>query len=127
MITGVKGTVSDTGTGYVLLNVGVFTLEVQVPASIIPQMENQAVTLFTHLRITNDQPVLYGFPSQPSLNLFLRLITISGVGPKIALALMSYLKDDDLKEAISSGNAKALTAVTGVGAGTASKIIRSFR
>lgn len=127
MITGVKGTVSDTGTGYVLLNVGVFTLEVQVPSSIIPQLENQAVTLFTHLRIANDQPVLYGFLTQPSLNLFLRLVTISGIGPKIALALMSYLKDDTLKEAISNGNVKALTAVSGVGPGTASKIIRSFR
>ena len=126
MISGVSGTVLRTGPNYLLLMVGPITLEVQVPTSRMEDWRDKRVHFFTHMRIVNDQPVLYGFPTHEGLNLFLRLTVIKGIGPKLGLALLSAMSDDALLQALSSGDSKALTAVPGVGAGTAQKIIRGF-
>ncbi len=80
------------------------------------------VQLFTHLRVRQDELSLYGFATQEELNLFETLMTVSGVGPKVALSVLSAAPIDTLRIAIAEGNVEALTAVPGVGKKTAQRI-----
>ena len=85
------------------------------------------VHLFTHLRIRDEQPVLYGFPTAASMQLFQRLTAVSGVGPRLALALLSSLGPTGLRQAIATGDVSALSSAPGVGQRTASRIILDLK
>ena len=101
MIVRVQGSLEAVGPDWVHLNLGGVTLQVFVPTSAIGGLGPQGgqVSLFTHLRIRDDQPVLYGFPSAASMELFLLLTGVSGVGPRIGLALLSSLGASGLRQA----------------------------
>ena len=93
MIVRVQGKLEAVGPDWVYVNLGGITLQVFVPASSIGDLGPQGgqVSLFTHLRIRDEQPIMYGFPSAASMELFLLLTGVSGVGPRIGLALLSTL------------------------------------
>tara|TARA_B100000949_G_scaffold56731_1_gene49928 strand:+ start:1829 stop:2293 length:465 start_codon:yes stop_codon:yes gene_type:complete len=80
------------------------------------------VRLFTHLRIRDEQPVLYGFSSTPAMQLFLMLNGVSGVGPRLSLALLSSLGVSSLQQAIANGDIASLSSAPGVGRRTAGRI-----
>ena len=86
----------------------------------------EKVTFFTYLHFKQDTLALFGFISQDELNLFKKLITVSGVGPKVALALLSGIPIDRLIMSILAGDEKALK-VPGVGAKTAQRIILELK
>ena len=86
-----------------------------------------AVSLHTLLRIREEQPVLYGFPDDASLQLFTLLTGVSGVGPRLGLALLSALDPASLQLAVATGDAAALAAAPGVGRRTANRIILELR
>lgn len=79
------------------------------------------------MRIRDEQPVLYGFPDDVSVQLFTMLTGVSGVGPRLGLALLSALGPASLQLAVASGDAAALAAAPGVGRRTANRIILELR
>ena len=129
MIVGVRGLLEAVGIDSVQLQVGGVTLLVYVPASSISALGaiGSQVQLFTHLRIRDDQPVIYGFSTPASLELFLVTQGVAGVGPRLGLALLSGLGAAGLQQAIAGGDVAALSSVTGVGRRTASRIILDLK
>ena len=83
----------------------------------------EKVTLHLHMNIREDDISLYGFLNKEALRLFQLLISVSGVGPKVALAVLSALTVNDIQMAVISGDAKALTKANGVGTKGAQRII----
>lgn len=81
------------------------------------------ITLTTHLQVREDAMELYGFTSPKEQRLFEKLITVSGVGPKVAMAILAAASVDDLEAAIERGQAEVLTKVSGVGTKTAERIM----
>ena len=125
MIVAVKGILEATGKGYLDLGVGGVTLRVMVPASTLDGLGSlgDEVRLHTHLLVREEQPALYGFASAADLALFQMLISVSGVGPRISLALLSSLQGQSLVGAIASGDEASLSRVSGIGKKSAARII----
>ena len=129
MIVGVHGTLETTGPDWVNIRIGGVTLQVSVPANSVSSMGalGSQVALHTHLRIRDDQPVLYGFTDAAALGLFSMLAGVSGVGPRLALAILSALDPARLQTAILTGDVAALSSAPGVGNRTASRIILDLK
>ena len=129
MIVGLRGTLAAIGPDWVHVSVGGVTLQVWVPANAIASLGTvgETVSLHTLLRIRDEQPVLYGFTDEASSQLFTLLNGVSGVGPRLALALLSSLDPASLQLAVASGDATALAAAPGVGRRTANRIILELR
>jgi Holliday junction DNA helicase RuvA len=107
------------GVGY-RLSVSSKTLE-QVPAA------GQAATLLAHLILKDDGINLYGFATEAERDLFLRLISVSGIGPKMALTALSGSSVGELRSAIAAGDAKRFQVVPGIGRKTAERVIVELR
>lgn len=88
---------------------------------------NTEVTISAHLHVREDALELYGFGSTAEQQLFEKLLTVSGVGPKVAMAVLSAATVSDIEQAIERGQASVLTAVSGVGTKTAERIIVDLR
>ena len=129
MIVGLRGTLAAIGPDWVYVVVGGVTLQVWVPANAIAALGTigATVSLHTLLRIRDEQPLLYGFPDEASSQLFTLLTGVSGVGPRLALALLSSLDAASLQLAVAAGDAAALAAAPGVGRRTANRIILELR
>lgn len=129
MIVALRGTLAAIGPDWIHITIGGVTLQAYVPASAIPALGaiDDTVSLRTMLRLANEQPTLYAFPDDASLRLFTLLTGISGVGPRLALALLSALDPAALQLAIAAGDATALAAAPGVGRRTANRIILELR
>jgi len=129
VIVGLRGTLSAFGPDWVHVTVGGVTLQVFVPSNAIAGLgaAGDTVSLHTLLRIREEQPVIYGFPDDASLQLFTMLTGVSGVGPRLGLALLSALDAASLQLAVASGDAAALSAAPGVGRRTANRIILELR
>ena len=129
MIVGVHGTLETTGPDWVHVRVGGVTLQVSVPANTVSNMGaiGSQVTLHTHLRIRDEEPVLFGFSDAAALGLFSMLTGVSGVGPRTALALLSSLDPARLQTAIVTGDTAALSSAQGVGNRTASRIVLDLK
>jgi Holliday junction DNA helicase RuvA len=129
VIVGVRGVLEASGPDWVHLQVGGVTLQIFVPASAIGGLgpTGGPVHLFTHLRIRDDQPVLYGFPTFSASELFLVLMGVSGVGPRHSLSLISSLGEAGLQQAIGAGDISALSSVTGVGRRTAGRLVLELK
>lgn len=85
------------------------------------------VTVFTHLNVREDALDLFGFATKEELDAFKLLISVSGVGPKAGLAILSELTPDAFAIAVSSGDAKAITAANGVGPKLAQRVIMELK
>lgn len=83
--------------------------------------------MYTYLHLREDVMVLYGFLTKDDLELFKQLITVSGIGPKGGLAILSTLDADDLRFAVLSGDAKAISKAPGIGAKTAQRVILELK
>ena len=129
MIAGVYGVLSATGDDWVQVTVGGVTFQVQIPASEILTLGEvgSQVQLFTYLRIRDEHPILYGFTSQAALELFLVTQGVSGVGPRLGLALLSGLGAAGLQQAIALGDSARLSGVSGVGRRTADRIVLELK
>lgn len=111
--------IAAAGVGY-RLAVSAETLK-SVPAA------GREATLHSHLVARDDSLALYGFATEEERELFLQLVSVSGVGPKVALAVLSAAAPAELVRAIAHGDAKRFTAVPGVGKRTAERIIVELR
>ncbi|MDA1128356.1 MAG: Holliday junction branch migration protein RuvA [Chloroflexi bacterium] len=129
MIVGVHGILETTGSDWVNVRVGGVTLQVHIPANSVSSLGaiGSQVNLHTHLRIRDEEPVLYGFTDAAALGLFSMLTAVSGVGPRMALALLSTLDPARLQTAIVTGDVAALSSAQGVGNRTAGRIILDLK
>ncbi len=129
MIAGIKGTIEAIGSNWVIVDVGGISYQVFLPTSTLSTLGvvGQEVKLHTHLAVREDNLSLYGFGSARELALFQTLITVSGIGPKIGMAMLSAMEVDQLTLAISSGDADMLTAIPGIGKKTASRIVLELK
>ena len=98
---------------------------IKVPQTVIQKLPNlhDKVKIFTHQYVREDEISLFGFMTMEELNVFELLITISGIGPKAALSILSYLTVDEFKIAVMSQDAKALTKAQGIGLKGAQRIL----
>jgi Holliday junction DNA helicase RuvA len=125
MIGSVRGSVVErTATGEVLVEVGGVGYRVHVPASALPTLHpGDAAFLFTHLHVREDAMLLYGFPTRDERDTFEALIGTTGVGPKLALAMLSVHSPTALRRALLEDDLAALTLVPGVGKRTAQRLL----
>jgi len=124
MIATVEGVLQYRGPDGIIVNVGGIGLWVYSSGSTLGQLTpvNSKVSLFTFLHVREDNLSLYGFATGVELTLFKKLISVSGVGPKVALALLSGLSVEQLSQAIVTSNADAISQVPGVGKKMANRI-----
>lgn len=120
MIGKLQGIVDYIGDGYIILMAGPVGYKVYTPEYLTPK---STVALWIETIVREDSIRLFGFSSIASQNLFNQLTTVSGVGPKVALAIMSTIKTDTLMSAIATGDAKTIATAPGVGKKVAEKII----
>ncbi len=124
MIGSVRGSVLERlGTGEVLVEVGGVGYRVLVPLGALPNLSpGVPAFLFTHLHVREDAMVLYGFPTRDERDTFEILLGASGVGPKLALAILSVHSPTALRRALIEDDLDALTLVPGVGKRTAQRL-----
>lgn len=129
MIAGIEGLIVSKGANVVVVKAGPVSFAINVPGSTFGKLGHQGTTvaLFTHMYVREDNIALYGFISPQDLALFEQLITVSGIGPKVALALLSTMAADQLVAAIISGNSDLLSQVPGIGKKTAGRIILDLK
>ena len=120
MIGKLQGIVDYTGDGFVILMAGPVGYKVFTPEYLSPK---STVSLWIETVVREDSIRLFGFSSLQSQNLFVQLTGVSGVGPKVALGIMSTIKSDTLMSAIATGDAKTIATAPGVGKKVAEKII----
>lgn len=108
----------------ITLDVNQVGYDIMVSSRLLQQLPNngEMVQIYTHLQIREDQWNLFGFSSAAERDLFRQLISVSGIGPQLGLALMDTFSLPDLVQAIVSGNTKLLAKTPGVGAKTAERI-----
>jgi Holliday junction DNA helicase RuvA len=129
MIGSVRGTVLErTPAGEVLVEVGGVGYRVLVPSGTLARAEPGTATfLVTHLHVRDDAMVLYGFASREERDTFEVLIATTGVGPKLALAMLSAHAPNSLRRAVAEGDLDALCLVPGVGKRTAQRLLVDLR
>jgi Holliday junction DNA helicase RuvA len=125
VIGSVRGSVLErAATGEVLVEVGGVGYRVLVPVSAMPGLDpGAAAFLFTHLHVRDDAMVLYGFPTREERDTFEVLVGATGVGPKLALAILSVHSPAALRRALLDDDVDALTLVPGVGKRTAQRLL----
>ena len=125
MIGQLKGQIISKNPPEVLLEVSGIGYELLCPMSTFYQLDNSSedTLLYTHLSIKEDSHTLFGFISKDEKNMFRELIRVNGVGPKVALAILSHLSVSSLVDCIVSEDADLLAKTPGIGKKTALKLI----
>jgi Holliday junction DNA helicase RuvA len=129
MIATLEGTLEYRGDDSIIINVGGIGFRVYVPTSTSSQLGavKGRVSLYTHLHVREDNISLYGFASSEELTLFKSLISVSGIGAKLALSLLSALNPEQLVMAITSGDIDLLSQTPGIGKKMASRLVVELR
>ena len=129
MIERLRGTLVSRRPDRVLVEVGGVGYSVSVPTSTARDLPGvgEEVVLHTHLHVREDAMVLYGFADESALDMFRLLLGAPGVGPKVALAMISSLSTDEIHRIILSEDADGLTVVPGIGKRSAQKIILELK
>ncbi len=129
MIAALKGKLQALGSEWAIVNVGGIGFKVYMPTSTLATLGaiGEEVELHTHLYIREDNATLYGFATAEELGLFQTLIGVSGLGPKLALAMLSAMSVEKLAMAIATGSADLLDEIPGIGKKLASRLILELR
>jgi len=129
MIASLCGRLDALGTEYAIINVGGIGFQVYMPTSTLSTLGTvgKEVKLYTHFHLREDNATLYGFATSDEMGLFQTLIGVSGLGPKLALAMLSAMSVEQLAMAIATGSTDMLTTVPGVGKKMASRIVLELK
>ena len=129
MIGYLSGQLLNKKPNLVLIDVQGVGYEVHIPLTSFYELpdEGKEVALRIHTHVREDALILYGFGSQREKDFFLKLITISGIGPKVAISILSGAKVEELAQAIARGDLLRLTAIPGVGRKTAERIVLELK
>jgi Holliday junction DNA helicase RuvA len=125
MIANLQGILRSKGKDFVVVQVGGVGFQVFVPQRLAGNLggAGQEITLFTHLHVRENELTLYGCATEDELALFRLVQTVSGIGPKVALSILSSLPPDEFRLAIARGDETALAHVQGIGPKTAKKLV----
>jgi len=129
VIATLRGRVIAQGKQSVVLDVNGVGFQVMVGASDLEQLAEvgREVALFTHLQVREDGLVLFGFSTEDARDLFELLLTVSGIGPRVALALLSAFSPESLQNALVQEDVGALSRVPGIGPKTARNLVFHLR
>jgi Holliday junction DNA helicase RuvA len=125
MISRLSGTVWSCGDDHVVVHVSGIGFQVHTSTSALAQLGDpgRPIELFTYLHVRENDLTLYGFPSEEEVALFKLLLSVSGVGPKVALSVLSTISPETLHQAVAGEEPAVLSRVPGVGPKTAKAII----
>lgn len=129
MIASLSGTLESIGTDRAVINVGGVGFAVLMPTTALSALgvPGKEVKVFTHLQVREDALTLFGFATQEELWTFETLLGVSGLGPKLALAMLSTLSPEQISTAIATGSAEMLDMIPGIGKKVASRIILELK
>lgn len=129
MIVRLSGTLVSRQPPSLVLEVGGVGYEVEAPLNVFDRLpaDGEPLTILTHLVVKEDAHVLYGFLSQADRRLFRELLKVSGIGPRLALAILSGVSGDDFALMVEAGDSQALTRLPGIGKKTAERLILEMR
>jgi len=128
MIALLRGTLAYKSSDHVIIDVGGVGYRLFIPLSTFYSLpETGDVSLFTHTHVREDALLLYGFLSMEEKELFGILISISGIGPKLAVNILSHIPAKDLKRAIATGDIKRLSSLPGIGKKTAERLVLELK
>ena len=128
MIASVRGPVARVGLDHVVVEVGgVGMLVHTTPATASTCRRGSEASLATTLVVREDSLTLFGFASPAERDMFETVQTVSGVGPRLALAMLSVMGPDELATALASGDSKALTTIPGIGVKSAQRLVLELR
>lgn len=128
MIALLTGQIAYKSIDHVILDVGGVGYRLQIPLSsyyVLPEEGN--VRLFVHTHVREDAIHLFGFLAQEEKDLFLLLISVSGIGPKLALNILSHMPVDGLCRALAGGDVKTLSTLPGIGKKTAERLVLELK
>ncbi|RZN39419.1 MAG: Holliday junction branch migration protein RuvA [Methanosarcinales archaeon] len=129
MIAHINGTLSTKAPARAILDVGGIGYELQIPAStyvVLPEIEGR-VRLHTHLHVREDALLLYGFASTGELEFFRLLLSVSRIGPGVALNILSGIAYNEFKSAVYSEDLGVLSSIPGIGTKTAKRLILELK
>lgn len=128
MISQLRGFVTYRDTRYIVLDVSGVGYKVATTPGVLEKANvGGELTLFTHLAVRENSLDIYGFESKEDVDLFELLITVSGIGPKTALGVLTTVLPETVRMAISSGETAYLTKVSGIGKKIAEKIVHELK
>ena len=125
MIARLQGIVAAADQDALVVQIGGVGFRVFVPRALLEDLggSGQEVTLYTHLHVRENELTLYGCGSEEELGLFRLLLGVSGIGPKVALSILSFLTPERLQAAIAQEDVTTLARVPGIGPKTAKKLV----
>lgn len=129
MIAYVSGIIENITEDNVVIDVNGIGVNVRISADTASRLpgDGEQIRLYTYTYVKEDAFLLYGFLSRSDLEMFRQCITVSGIGPKGALAILSVMDADSLRFAIMSGDAKAIAKAPGIGPRTAQRLILELK
>jgi Holliday junction DNA helicase RuvA len=124
MIGSLRGEIIDKDEDSLLIEVGGVGFSVLAPTTLLDVLEVGVKTqLYTHLHVREQELTLFGFPDKEEMGLFRTLLKVQGIGPKVALAILSHLPAETLRQAIAREEAALLARVPGIGPKKAKQIV----
>lgn len=129
MYSYIRGELAEVDIDHIVVDVQGIGYNIYIPTNCfeyLPGIGNEC-KVYTYLYLREDAMMLYGFLTKDDLEIFKQLITVSGIGPKGAISVLSALSSDDLRFAILAGDAKAIAKAPGIGAKTASRVILELK
>lgn len=129
MIATLEGKVAARGVNFIVVETGGVGFKVYIPTPLLARCgkPGREVQLFTHLHVRENEMSLYGLESEEALSFFEVLLGVSGVGPKVALAVLSTGDVERLRQAIAGGDIEFLTRVPGIGKKVAQRIVLDLK
>ncbi len=129
MIASLHGKLQSRTDDSLIVNVGGVGFRVRATINTLANLGavGSDVMLFTHLHVREDDLSLYGFATEDELRLFETLLTVSGIGPRVAMGVLSSAPADTLRVAIAQGNLDVLTALPGIGKKTAQRLVLELK
>src|SRR6266542_2016534 len=129
MIALIRGSLLFIGVDHAVVETGGVGFLIYAPRNVLGALGEigSEVRLYTHLHIREDLLALYGFASTDQRHLFETLLTVSGIGPKVALSLLSSAPADELRVTIAGGDTTRLARVPGIGKKTAERLVLELR
>lgn len=129
MISHIYGDIAQCGETFVVIDVGGIGYQVNVtkPEALELINKKEKVKLYTHLNVREDALTLYGFTSPSELTMFRLLISVTRIGPQIAMNILSQIKIEELASAIFREDEKVLTSISGVGTKNAKRLILELK
>lgn len=123
MIATIEGTLNSKATDHIVVELGGIGIEVSAPFSTIEKINSDRVFLHTRLVVREDSLTLFGFATTAERDLFDAFLKISGIGPRLAIAILSTLSVENIQNAVRSDRPELISRVPGIGKKTAQKIV----